>query len=451
MINIAFLGLIMLPNLPVIDKIIKDSDILALIFSQVSEGTVLGLSLISLNLIFLSKEGLKSRAGLIDSPVKPIECDIESKDWNFKVTNYKGLTDLRVFLPFNSPWIFLTGNNGYGKTNILQALARALSSRSDEIVYNANSPLEDTAKITVKIDKQIRELSSLTTIDFNKSTYRVMAYGASRLDMGSDRNSKEYKPCSSLFESQVLLRNIEREGLSRWYFKDGDKFKFEECVDIFKQLIPSLENIIVDEDSEVWYIEKDEEGDLLKEVKFNNLATGYQNIISMVGDIILNLSAPRKKSEDIKLKNEMKAIVIIDELELYLHPNWQKRLPGILTKIFPNVLFIASTHSPIPLLGAPEGSAIYSVNRNAKSGVTMTRLDEKIHIDELLPNTILTSPIFGMEDIFSSTFTGKKPVRTESDYQELDLNKKLDQKISDFFDDKTEQELIQRFNSKLEK
>jgi AAA15 family ATPase/GTPase len=361
--------------------------------------------------------------------------------FNLNIRNFQGIYHLQQNLPFNAPWIFLTGNNGYGKTNILQAIARVLSPAEEELSYNAINPVLEETDISLDYMGLNRTLPTKTKSG-DELQYRLMGYGTSRINMGSDSSFKKHKPCSSLFEPQVLMRNIEREGLSRWYFKENDKEKFEQCVEIFKELMPNLAEIIVEDDSEVWYIEKDNEGNPLQAVQFKDLASGYQNIISMIGDMILNLNSTTPSSDNVR------DIVLIDELELYLHPSWQKRLPQILTDLFPNILFIASTHSPIPLLGAPKGSAFFTVNRTVEDGITMTRLDDKLAIDEMMPNTLLTSPLFGMEDIFANGFTGEKNARTEQSYGEMQLNDAIDKKVDDFMTDKKEQELIERFKNR---
>lgn len=368
-----------------------------------------------------------------------------TKNYNCNIRNFQGIRKIQVNLPFDSSWIFFTGDNGYGKTNILQALARGLSDYTDNQIYNGIKPINENCEILINIYNHTRSVNS--NRNKNKSNYRIMGYGAGRLDMGSDRSTKKYAPASSLFESQVLLRNIEKEGLSRWFFKEKDKDKFDYCVNIFKKILPNLDNIIVEENNEILYIEKDKESNSLPPVQFKDLATGYQNIISMVGDIILNLTEPINH-DLINVKDDIYTIVLIDEIELYLHPNLQKKLPSLLSELFPNILFIASTHSPIPLLGAPKNSAIYTVNRSADEGITIARLDEKIYIDELLPNTILTSPLFNMEDILSSNFSGEKQPNTETTYSDLLLNNEINKKVNNYLTEKKEKELIERFKKR---
>jgi GTPase SAR1 family protein/predicted ATPase len=359
--------------------------------------------------------------------------------YNFHVLNYQGIKQIEVDLPMDASWIFLTGHNGFGKTNILQAIALAV--RCTNI-----SAAQPRAKIALSVDGQLCEVS-FNGLNFLKSPRRILGYGASRLDMGSDRNTKQYESYASLFESQVLLRNIEREGLSRWYFIDAHKPKFHDCVEKFKQLIPNLHDIEVDNDSNVWYIEKDDQGNPLPKVQFNALATGYQNIIAMVGDIILNLAEPRKKHEDIALTDNMQAIVLIDELELYLHPSWQKRLPQLLTDMFPNVLFIASTHSPMPILGAPANSAVFTVNRTAHEGITMRRYDDEIDTSRLLPNSLLTSPIFDMPDITASNNSAGDYTYTQDNFEKIKALQEMEERIAGFDNEAAELAAIARYES----
>ena len=54
--------------------------------------------------------------------------------------------------------------------------------------------------------------------------------------------------------------------------------------------------------------------------------------------------------------------VLIDELDIHLHPVWQRQIPGMLRKLFPNIQFIVSTHSPFIASGAGEDSVTYRLN-----------------------------------------------------------------------------------------
>ena len=60
------------------------------------------------------------------------------------------------------------------------------------------------------------------------------------------------------------------------------------------------------------------------------------------------------------LKNPLRGagVVLIDELELHLHPKWQREVTGKLRKTFPNIQFIATTHSPFVIQALKPGELI---------------------------------------------------------------------------------------------
>ncbi len=79
------------------------------------------------------------------------------------------------------------------------------------------------------------------------------------------------------------------------------------------------------------------------------LSQGYQSVIALVADLIGHflLDSP---TGDVKLA-ELEGLVLIDELDLHLHPRWQIHLIRTLKKVFPRVQFVATTHSPLILAG----------------------------------------------------------------------------------------------------
>src|SRR5690606_41834900 len=64
----------------------------------------------------------------------------------------------------------------------------------------------------------------------------------------------------------------------------------------------------------------------------------------------------------------------------------------------PGIQFIVSTHSPIPLLGAPKSSVFFVIKRDKLEGSILKRLDDSVPIRKLLPNAILGSPLFELDD-----------------------------------------------------
>lgn len=80
-------------------------------------------------------------------------------------------------------------------------------------------------------------------------------------------------------------------------------------------------------------------------VPFTTLSDGYRNVIKIVLDIATRMCILNPYLKDNALK-KTPGIVVIDELDLSLHPTWQKRIVNILKQLFPKVQFICATHSP---------------------------------------------------------------------------------------------------------
>lgn len=80
-----------------------------------------------------------------------------------------------------------------------------------------------------------------------------------------------------------------------------------------------------------------------KTLLVNHLSDGEKCLMAMVGDIARRLAIANPQKDD-PLHGE--GVVLIDEIELHLHPSWQRMIPGRLLETFPNVQFFISTHSP---------------------------------------------------------------------------------------------------------
>jgi len=92
-----------------------------------------------------------------------------------------------------------------------------------------------------------------------------------------------------------------------------------------------------------------------KELKLSQLSEGERLILHLVGDIAYKLTKNDKSLDEIDfddhkdtVNNALKSngIVLIDEIELHLHPQWQREVLPALQKTFPNIQFIVTTHSP---------------------------------------------------------------------------------------------------------
>jgi predicted ATP-binding protein involved in virulence len=90
---------------------------------------------------------------------------------------------------------------------------------------------------------------------------------------------------------------------------------------------------------------------------FNSLSDGYRDMIGVVADIAHRMARLNPQLDD-QVLTETPGVVVIDEIDLHLHPNWQRTIVENLRSIFPKVQFIATTHSPFIIQSARDGEVI---------------------------------------------------------------------------------------------
>lgn len=98
------------------------------------------------------------------------------------------------------------------------------------------------------------------------------------------------------------------------------------------------------------------------ELRVDQLSTGERAFLAVAGDLARRLAMLGGDAGDAHLK---RAIVLIDEVELHLHPSWQRSILPWFLRAFPNCQFIVTTHSP-QVVGAVEAEHIRALNFDPK-------------------------------------------------------------------------------------
>lgn len=122
----------------------------------------------------------------------------------------------------------------------------------------------------------------------------------------------------------------------------------------------------------------------------SDLSAGYQSLIWMVFDIAYRMALLNpQKGKDIVLAG---GIVLIDEIDIHLHPKWQWNIISALTKVFPNIQFIATTHAPI-LFASAKNVQVIDIDgeeiryRNSHYGIDINKsVQEFQQTDEVPPS-----------------------------------------------------------------
>jgi hypothetical protein len=135
-------------------------------------------------------------------------------------------------------------------------------------------------------------------------------------------------------------------------------------------------------------------------VPATSLSQGYQSVIAwladVVGQILIEAGAPVEAAD-------MEGTVLVDELDLHLHPTWQVRLIPALKRVFPRLQFIATTHSPmmLPALAADE---VYLLTQDEGKSVVAT---PAVRSPALLTGTELLESFFAIDALYPNELGAK--------------------------------------------
>lgn len=91
------------------------------------------------------------------------------------------------------------------------------------------------------------------------------------------------------------------------------------------------------------------------EMPISKLSAGYQSLLWMIMDLAYRVCMLNPELES---KDQIMGIVLIDEIDLHLHPKWQWNVTDALRKTFASVQFIIATHSPIVISASKEANLI---------------------------------------------------------------------------------------------
>lgn len=316
---------------------------------------------------------------------------------------------------------FLLGENGTGKSALLKAIALVTSGSSvlgnllgetDDWIKNGKKYCEISAtlitakgeerEIKLRIERgfQLRDIvekntESLELIDnaLNHAdrNYFVVAYGASRRlnrdfqfsSPSSEFSSARAQNIQSLFNPDAALVSLSNWAIDLDYSGEGNGLEtVKSALDAF--LVDNVKFKSIDKKKKQ-LIFSTPDGD----VPLNQLSDGYQNVAAWVGDLMYRINENFKNFKDPLVA---RGLLLIDEIDLHLHPKWQRQLYAFLKNKLPNFQIIATTHSPLTAQQADENE-LYALRREAKSVEIIPFVGKP---NEMLLHQILMSPVFGL-------------------------------------------------------
>lgn len=305
-------------------------------------------------------------------------------------TNYRGLGSGEI--TFEPGMTVIVGKNGSGKTSILNAVAvflswikaRLISEKGQGIYIDENSIsnghnnalikasfdcIENISitnktkpglnkKYSTELDK-VKEYVQTKRKEFEDTNFRtpipVFAfYGVKRavIDIPLRASNSNYNlldayddclnGASNFREFFVWFRNqedLENEAKARDYFRNNN-FQIRELEALRKALsifMPDYSNIQIHRHPLRMQVKKN--GKILN---IAQLSDGEKIYLALIGDLCRRLCIANPEGDPL----QGEGIVLIDEIDLHLHPQWQGEIASRLKQTFPNIQFIVSTHSP---------------------------------------------------------------------------------------------------------
>jgi energy-coupling factor transporter ATP-binding protein EcfA2 len=327
-------------------------------------------------------------------------------------------------------WTIILGDNGVGKTTLLQSLV-AITPKLEfgDVIPRCASfvrfewPLYRSGKERCELSADFLVNAKLTRgggrgifgfdVDRGRTTsaYSVanpqditeltcFGYGASRR-MGETSLSEKGAddPFASLFSDSVELLNAEewllqadyaaRAGSNAATRKRAEKRR-DEIKEILINLLPDVDDIKFAQITEKQPKPGVEVRTPYGWVSIKDLSLGYKTLIAWMVDLASRMfnrypDSPNPLAEP--------AVVLVDEIDLHLHPKWQRTLMSYLSERFPNTQFIATAHSPLVVQAASDANVV--LLRREGDHVVIDNDVKDIHgwrVDQ-----ILTSDLFGLE------------------------------------------------------
>lgn len=279
------------------------------------------------------------------------------------------------------PWTVFLGNNNTGKTNILKAIsilqpvelkgATTQGSEDEKLVVWKNFfgnllKLPENSKLSLKrTNSETEFISGGFSPDLVLLDLKIYPYGVVR---SIKNNSRSIDDNDLTIENNIIfnsdLINFEDWLLDLDYGANNPNSESKERFETYRELLKSvltgdvfpeiIDIRFISDKSFKNYVEyKTEDG----WHRMSELGYGYQSTLSWMADFCKKLFDRYPNS-----KNPLKepAVLLVDEIDLHLHPQWQRGLINSLSSIFPKTQFIVTTHSPF-IIQSMEKVNLYSL------------------------------------------------------------------------------------------
>ena len=285
--------------------------------------------------------------------------------------------------PENAEIHILTGQNGTGKTTILESLTirfddkpgKTTNSNFSKGKNRENSfrfKIENSSKRNEYIINQHKEFEEREPYEFAAFSYAgyrkisgVKVIGPQKIEDSPLKDSIDFNKSinpNNLIQWIVNTKTSELSNKGR-----GDYEKAES----YKKTLGILENVISEITNQSVLFDIDDNFDVLLEIDklplpFDVMPDGLKSMTLWIGDLLMRMDRIKWK-DDLPIFDR-NFILFLDEIEVHLHPAWQRKILPVVQKLFKNAQIFISTHSPF-VVGSVDGAWVHKFKKDGAYAV----------------------------------------------------------------------------------
>jgi len=296
----------------------------------------------------------------------------------FEFNNLRNIKDAKVTLSGKKA-LAIIGENGVGKSTFLDFFSTVMrGTRIGQIKHSSDGFISHSLSKTMGLLSGTSENEGF----LNQAI--------------SVRSSANVFLCEAEIQKKLRLAFITDQRINSKNIKSAENWLLtlsEEQFDVvssqLKQILDIEYDSILVRNGEKVLVSGDNSS--LKEL--STLSSGYKSILTIVYSIYRQFGSSYKLSSEYVNLDSIVGAVFIDEIDLHLHPIWKINIVSRLKRVFPDVLFVFTTHDPLILKGCDLGEVI--LLSRASDGMTLLSQDLP-DLSKYSAERILTSRYFGL-------------------------------------------------------